>query len=132
MAEVVVEGLETRHAQRIRAGAHVVVADEPQTNGGGDTGPSPHELLLASLGACKSITVRMYADLKKIPLRGVSVKLRLSKVDAPEGKATLIESDITLDGDLTPEQRKRLIEIADRCPVHKTLTGEIRIVSREA
>jgi putative redox protein len=134
MAEALVESLETRHAQRIRAGNHVIVADEPPANGGGDTGPSPYELLLSSLGACKSITLRMYADLKKIPLLGVRVKLSHRKVDAEggQGKVDLIECEIALDGDLSEEQRARLMQIADRCPVHRTLEGEIRIVSRPA
>lgn len=133
MAEAVVESLETRHAQRIRAGNHVIVADEPPANGGGDTGPSPYELLLSSLGACKSITLRMYADLKKIPLSGVTVRLRHKKIDGPEGgKIDLIECEIGLRGDLSAEQRARLLQIADRCPVHRTLEGEVRIVSSAA
>jgi putative redox protein len=140
MAEVVVEEEGTRYAQRIRAGRHALVADEPAEKGGGDQGPNPYELLLSSLGACMAITVRMYADLKKIPLRRVTVRLRHGKIaaeDCPdcetkEGKIDRIECEIGLDGDLSAEQRARLMQIADRCPVHKTLKGEVKIVSRQS
>ena len=140
MAEVVVEEEGTRYTQRIRAGRHTLIADEPAEKGGADRGPSPYELLLSSLGACTAITVRMYADLKKIPLRRVTVRLRHEKIraeDCPdcetkEGKVDFIECEIALDGDLSAEQRARLMEIAGRCPVHKTLMGEVKIVSRPA
>jgi putative redox protein len=141
MAEVVVEEAESRFQQRIVAGGrHELTADEPQEKGGKDRGPNPYELLLSALGACTSITVRMYADLKKIPLRGVSIRLRHEKIDAAdcpdcetkEGKIDLIEQEVTLDGDLSAEQHARLMEIAGRCPVHRTLKSEVKIVSRPA
>jgi putative redox protein len=141
MAEVVVEEEGARFLQRIVAGGrHEIPADEPQEKGGRDQGPNPYELLLASLGACTSITLRMYADLKRIPLRSVRIRLRHDKVPAEEcpecetkeGKIDLIEQEVALDGDLSAEQRARLMEIADRCPVHRTLKSEVRIVSRAA
>lgn len=140
MAEVVVEEEGPRYAQKIRAGRHALRGDEPAETGGGDTGPSPFELLLSALGACKSTTVRMYADRKQWPLRRVAVRLRHRKIPAEEcadcetkeGKIDFIECDITLDGDLSADQRARLMDIADRCPVHRTLTSEVKIVSRGA
>ncbi len=141
MAEVVVEEEGARFAQRIVAGGrHEITADEPQEKGGKDEGPNPYELLLASLGACTSITLRMYADLKRIPLRGVKIRLRHEKVPAEEcegcetkeGKIDVIEQEVTLDGDLSAEHRARLMEIATRCPVHRTLKSEVKIVSRAA
>lgn len=141
MAEVVVEGSGAKYTQRIVAGGrHRLAADEPESNGGADQGPSPFELLLSALGACMSITVRMYADRKKIPLEGVTIRLTHGKVPAAEcpdcetkeGTIDRIEHEVTLKGDLTPEQRARLTEIASRCPVHRTLEGEIQFVSRLA
>ena len=140
MAEVVVEEEGARYAQRVRAGKHAFVADEPEEKGGADRGPNPYDLLLSALGACTTITVRMYADLKKIPLRRVSVKLRHEKIPAAEcpdcetkeGKVDVIEQEVTLDGDLSAEQRARLMQIAGRCPVHRTLLSEVKITSRPA
>ncbi|MCK6460453.1 MAG: OsmC family protein [Planctomycetes bacterium] len=141
MAEVVVEEAESRFTQRIVAGGrHELLADEPPEKGGKDLGPNPYELLLASLGACTSITLRMYADLKRIPLRGVRIRLRHEKVSAEacegcetrEGKVDVIEQEVALDGDLSAEQHARLMEIATRCPVHRTLKSEVKIVSRAA
>jgi len=140
MAEVIVEEEGTRYTQRIRAGRHALAADEPAEKGGADTGPNPYDLLLSALGACTSITVRMYADLKKMPLERVVVRLRHRKIDAQEcadcetkeGKIDFIEQEVALDGDLSAEQRARLMEIADRCPVHKTLEREVKIATRPA
>ena len=141
MAEVVVEELGGRYTQRIVAGGrHELSADEPPEKGGADKGPNPYDLLLSALGACTSITVRMYADMKKFPLRRVAVRLRHEKIPAEEcpdcetkeGKIDLIEQEVTLDGDLSAEQHARLMEIAGRCPVHRTLKGEVKIVSRPA
>jgi putative redox protein len=129
-----------RYANSIRAGRHVLTADEPTSLGGGDTGPGPYDYLLAALGACTSITLRMYADRKQIPLTGVAVRLSHKKVHAADcadceskvGQITEIEREIRLEGDLSDEQRKLLMEIADKCPVHRTLTSEIKIRTRAA
>uniref|UniRef100_Q07QZ8 OsmC family protein n=1 Tax=Rhodopseudomonas palustris (strain BisA53) TaxID=316055 RepID=Q07QZ8_RHOP5 len=134
---------ETRNGkfqQSIALGPHRLVADEPLAAGGDDSGPGPYDLLLAALGACTAMTLRLYADRKALPLDLVTVTLAHSKVHAQdcaecETKAGLIdqlERVITLDGALDTEQRGKLMEIADKCPVHRTLTSEIRIVTREA
>ncbi|XUM20121.1 bifunctional alpha/beta hydrolase/OsmC family protein [Bradyrhizobium oligotrophicum S58] len=139
--EVVVR--ETRSSklqQAIALGPHHLTADEPLSVGGQDTGPGPYDLLLAALGACTSMTMRLYADRKSLPLDRVTVTLRHSKIHAEdcaecETKVGLIDQldrEIHLDGALDEEQRKRLMEIADKCPVHRTLTSEIRIVTRAA
>ena len=125
-------------ANDVRAGRHVLAADEPESSGGTDTGPGPYEYLLAGLGACTSMTLRMYARHKKLPLERVAVTLRHDRVHADdcadcehtEGKIDLIERRIAITGDLTDEQRARMLEIADRCPVHRTLTGQIEIRTR--
>jgi len=125
--------------QSIVAGKHRYIADEPTSVGGNGSGPSPYEYLLAGLGACTSMTIRLYADLKKLPLRRVSVRLKHDKIHAAdcencetkEGKIDRIDREITLEGDLSAEQRARLMDIADKCPVHRTLHGEIDIRTRE-
>jgi putative redox protein len=141
MAEVVVTEEGERYAQKIVAGGrHPLLADEPSEKGGKDLGPNPYELLLSALGACTSITVRMYADLKKIPLSRVSVRLSSRKVPAEEcpdcetkeGKIDVFEQEVTLEGDLSAEQHARLMEIAGRCPIHRTLKGEVKITTRPA
>lgn len=124
--------------QQIRLGPHTLVADEPERLGGTDAGPNPYDLLLASLGACTSMTLRMYANHKKWPLDEVRVTLAHQKVHAADcescetqtGKLDDVERRIVLEGDLDAEQRARLIEIADRCPVHRTLHGEVRVRTR--
>jgi putative redox protein len=135
--EVVVASVGGGYAQNIQAREHTLPADEPVAVGGTDTGPDPYELLLASLGACTSMTVQMYAKRKGWPLTAVSVRLRHQKVHAQDCAdceqtntyVDVIEKDVDLTGDLTAEQRARLLEIADRCPVHRTLTGQVRIRS---
>lgn len=132
---VVQESGAGRFGQHVLAGPHRLVADEPPSVGGEDGGPTPYGLLLAALGACTSMTLRMYADRKKLPLERVTVRLRHDKIHAKdcetrEGKVDRIERTLTLEGDLDPAQRARLAEIADRCPVHRTLHSEVRIESR--
>ena len=112
------------HRQIVRIGPHTLVADEPTEAGGDDAGPEPHEWLLAGLGACTSITVKMYATRKVWPLESVEVTVSGDRVD--DGTFVFTRR-ITLRGPLTDEQRARLLEIANKCPVHKTLTGSIRI-----
>ena len=126
---------EGKFQQEIVSGAHRLLADEPVKAGGLDSGPGPYDLLLAALGACTSMTVRLYADLKQIPLSRTVVRLRHQKIyakdcaecETKEGKIDHIDRAITFEGDLTAEQRARLIEIADKCPVHRTLESEINI-----
>ncbi|MBV8791496.1 MAG: OsmC family protein [Pseudolabrys sp.] len=128
------ETRDSKLQQEIAVGTHRFFADEPVSAGGTDTGPSPYDLLLAALGACTSMTLRLYAEHKKLPLERVTVRLSHSKIHAQdcddcetrEGKLDHIERNITLEGALDAEQRKRLIEIADKCPVHRTLESEIR------
>lgn len=124
-----------RFTQDVRMGPHRIVADEPTSLGGDDEGPSPYQLLLAALGTCTSMTVRMYAERKGWPLDGVHVALAHDRIyaqdcadcETKEGQIDRITRAITLRGALDDVQRARLLEIADKCPVHKTLTGEIRI-----
>jgi putative redox protein len=136
---VVVRGNAAGFAQEIHAGAHRLHADEPVSAGGTDTGPSPYDLLLAALGACTSMTVAMYARRKAWPLEEVTVHLRHSRIHAAdcaecetkEGMLDRIERDIHFAGPLTEEQRSKLLEIANKCPVHRTLTSKIDIETRE-
>lgn len=110
--------------QTVRIGPHVLVADEPVDKGGDDAGPEPHEWLLAGLATCTSMTVKMYADHKGWPLERVEVTVEGAHRDG----AFVMQRRLKLEGaSLTDEQRARLVEIANRCPVHKTLTGTIRI-----
>lgn len=125
-------------ANEVRVGGHVLAADEPRESGGTDTGPSPYDYLLAGLGACTSMTLRLYAQHKQLPLERVAVTLRHERVHADdcadcehtEGKIDVIERRIAISGDLTGQQRARMLEIADRCPVHRTLTGQLEIHTR--
>jgi putative redox protein len=111
------------HQQIVRIGRHTLVADEPTEAGGDDAGPAPHEWILAGLGACTSITVKMYATRKTWPLESVEVSVSGDHVDG----VFVLTRGITLRGPLSDEQRARLLEIADRCPVHRSLSGPIRI-----
>jgi putative redox protein len=116
------------------------MADEPVQVGGMDSGPGPYDLLLAGLGACTAMTLRLYAERKQLPLRRTQVRLRHDKIHAAdcadcetkEGMVDRIERAITLEGDLDAGQRARLMEIADKCPVHRTLESEIDIRTVEA
>ena len=124
----------------IDAGPHALVADEPASVGGTGEGPTPYDFLLAALGSCTSMTLRMYADKKGWPPENVTVELRHQKVHAQDcaecetetGQVDLIDTVITVTGDLDDTQRARLLEIAQRCPVHRTLTSENQITSRLA
>lgn len=137
---VVSETGDGKFAQTILAAGHRLIADEPKAVGGQGRGPGPYDFLLAGLGACTSMTLRMYADRKDWPLARASVRLSHEKIHAKdcadceekEGKIDRIERAITIAGDLDDEQRARLMEIADKCPVHRTLTGTIDIVTTEA
>jgi len=135
-ADVIVLGDGKGFAQQIVAGSHRLRGDEPESAGGSDTGPSPYDFLLAALGSCSSITVGMYARKKNWPLERVTVWLRHSKIYAAdclecetrEGLLDRIERDF--EGPLNAEQRSRLLDIANKCPVHRTLTSEINIRSK--
>ncbi|WP_426535150.1 alpha/beta fold hydrolase [Bradyrhizobium sp. McL0615] len=134
---------ETRNGkfqQTVTTGPHQMLADEPVAAGGQDSGPGPYDFVLAGLGACTSMTMRMYADRKSLPLDRVTVTLKHSKIYAKdceecetrEGMLDQIDRVISIEGALDADQRKRLMEIADKCPVHRTLTSEIRIVTKAA
>jgi uncharacterized OsmC-like protein len=139
VGSVVVRGSAAGFAQQIHAGRHRILADEPLPAGGTDTGASPYDLLLAALGACTSMTVGMYARRKAWPLEEVTVYLRHSKIyatdcaecETKDGMLDRIERDIHFTGPLTGEQRSKLLEIANKCPVHRTLTSEINIRTQE-
>ena len=132
---VLVRGSAAGFAQQIVVGRHRLSADEPVDAGGTDTGPNPYDLLLAALGACTSMTIGMYARRRGLPLTAIEVRLRHAKVHAADcadcetkdGMVDVVEREIALDGPLSPEQRTKLLQIAERCPVHRTLTSEIRI-----
>jgi uncharacterized OsmC-like protein/alpha-beta hydrolase superfamily lysophospholipase len=127
-----------RLQQQITVGAHRIIADEPRESGGDDSGPTPYDLLLAALGACTAMTLRLYAERKGLPLDRVTVRLAHAKIHAAdcahcetrEGKIDHIERDVVLEGALDQDTRARLVEIADKCPVHRTLTSEVDIVTR--
>jgi len=138
LPQVIVRGDSAGFAQAVEIGPHRLAGDEPVAFGGTDTGPSPYDLLLASLGTCTSMTISFYARRRGWPLESVTVSLHHSKIHAidcaecetKEGKIDRIEREIHLAGSLTEEQRSKLMEIADRYPVHQTLTSEINIRSR--
>lgn len=137
-ATVTVQGSADGLAQHITAGRHQLKSDEPLSVGGTDTGPGPYDFLLAALGSCTSMTLALYARRKQWPLADVTVRLKHSRIHAndcadcetKEGMLDRIEREIVLSGPLTEEQRTRLLEIANKCPVHRTLTSQIRIESR--
>jgi putative redox protein len=135
---IVQETRRGKFQQTVTVGPHRLTADEPASAGGEDTGPGPYDFLLAALGACTSMTMRLYADRKALPLDRITVMLRHSKVHAEDcaecetktGMLDRIEREVAMEGALDPEQRQKLMEIADKCPVHRTLTSEIRIATR--
>jgi putative redox protein len=137
---VVTETGDGAFTQRIQVGGHTLIADEPVTFGGDNLGPTPYDLLLAALGACTSMTVRMYAQRKNWPLRSTTVTLTHSKIHAADceacettsGRLDHIRRQVSFDGDLDADQRARLLEIADKCPVHRTLHSEVVVETTAA
>jgi putative redox protein len=137
---VVRETRNSKFQQTVSIGPHRLLADEPVASGGEDSGPGPYDFLLAGLGACTSMTMRLYADRKSLPLERTTVTLKHSKIHAQDcaecetklGMLDQIDRTIAMEGALDAEQRKKLMEIADKCPVHRTLTSEIHIVTRAA
>ena len=135
------EGVRTRtgdsYRTAIQAGPHALVSDEPEEVGGDDEGPTPYDLLLSALGSCTGMTLRMYADRKEWPLDETIVRLSHQKIhatdcencDTEEGKVDRIHREIEVRGDLSDEQRARLLEIANKCPVHRTLHSEVSVQS---
>ena len=137
---VSVESASPDFLETISTGRHGLQADEPLSAGGQDAAPAPYELLLAALGACKVITLRMYAKRQGWPLQGVQLNLSHGKVHAEdsancESAGSLIDQidvEMTLLGELSAEQRQTLLAIAEKCPVHRTLTSDVRIRTRAA
>lgn len=135
---IVCETRQGKFTQEVRAGNLFFPADEPISAGGNNTGPNPYDLLLAALGACTSMTIRMYADFKKLPLEKVVVRLNHNKIyaadcehcESEQSKIDHIERTIELQGQLTDEQKTKLLEIANKCPVHKTLTSKVTITTQ--
>jgi len=137
---VVQETRAGKFQQTVSIGPHRMLADEPVAAGGNDSGPGPYDFLLAGLGACTSMTMRLYADRKALPLDRITVTLKHNKIyaadcagrETKDGMLDQIERIIAIDGALDAGQRQKLMEIADKCPVHRTLHSEIRIVTRPA
>ena len=132
--EVLISELNQKFLRGMYSNSHFLRADEPQKYGGSDLGPNPYDLLLMSLGACTSMTMRMYANFKKLPLEDVTIRLLHERVHAEdcvdcEDKLERITRRISLAGDLSEEQRQKFLEIADKCPVHRTLESDPQIVT---
>ena len=124
MRDVDVTTKQGKFQQSVQTGPHALVGDEPTDVGGNDAGPAPHDFLLTALGTCTSMTIKVYADRKGWKVDKVHVHLTMEK---PEGGGTILRRKITLEGDLDDEKRARLLEIAGKCPVHKTLTGKLEL-----
>jgi putative redox protein len=125
MRTAVVATTEGKLRQTVRIGSHVLAADEPVADGGDDAGPAPHEFILAGLGACTSMTMKLYAARKGWPVERIAVTVDGDHVDG----AFVLTRHIAVEGPLTEEQRARLLEIANKCPVHRSLSGPIRIAT---
>jgi uncharacterized OsmC-like protein len=138
--DVVVHGTADGFQQDVVVGKHSLVADEPVSAGGGDAGPDPYDYLLTALGVCTSMTVGLYARRKQFPLENITVSLRHSRIyandceecETKEGMLDRIDVEVELTGSLSAEQHAKLMEIAEKCPVHRTLTSEINIRLRPA
>lgn len=134
---LVAEAADGRYKNHVAVGRHHLIADEPREVGGGDEGPNPYDLIAAGLGACTSMTLRMYSERKEWPVERIEVRLKHEKVHAEDcaacdqdnGKIDKITREISVEGELTDKQVQRLLEIADKCPVHKTLTRRNHIVT---
>jgi putative redox protein len=139
-ATVVVHGDASSFKQEIVAGKHRLLADEPESAGGADAGPDPYDYLLTALGVCTSMTIGLYARRKNLPLQTIKVSLRQSRIyakdceecETKEGMLDRIDVEVELTGPLSTEQHDKLMEIAAKCPVHRTLTSEVNIRLRAA
>jgi len=137
---VVVRGGAKNFQQQVIAGRHHLVADEPVSAGGGDVGPDPYDYLLAALGACTSMTIGLYARRNRMPLENITVSLSHSRIyaadcgdcETKEGLLDRIDVEVDVTGPLTAEQHAKLMQVAAKCPVHRTLTSEINIRLRSA
>jgi putative redox protein len=129
MKEVLVENTTNHYTQKITTGNHTIYSDEPKDLKGDDKGPAPFDLLLSSLGSCTSITLTMYAEMKNINLDVISVRLNYIPPNNIEKTAARITRKIHIEGDFTEEQHNRMLEIADRCPIHKVLREKVDIMS---
>ena len=140
VAHVVVRGGAKNFQQQVIAGRHHLVADEPVSAGGGDVGPDPYDYLLAALGACTSMTIGLYARRNRMPLENITVSLSHSRIyaadcgdcETKEGMLDRIDVEVDVTGPLTAEQHAKLMQVAAKCPVHRTLTSEISIRLRSA
>jgi putative redox protein len=134
-ADVIVRGNAREFLQEVVSGNHRLRADEPATAGGGDAAPTPYDYLLIALGVCTSMTIGLHARRRQFPLEGITVSLRHSRIHAQdcadcetkEGMLDQIDVDVTLTGALSGDQRAKLMAVAAKCPVHRTLTSEIKI-----
>ncbi|MCB4358165.1 OsmC family protein [Quatrionicoccus australiensis] len=124
---IVAENGQGRYQQEVRVGQHRLLADEPVSVGGGDAGPAPFDFLMAGLGACTSMTLRMYAERKELPLTGIKVTLSHEKIEVDGKPRDQIKREITLEGELSDTQRQRLLEIAGKCPVHRALSQSLHL-----
>lgn len=139
-AHVVVRGGAKNFQQEVTAGKHKFVADEPVSAGGGDAGPDPYDYLLTALGVCTSMTIGLYARRNRFPLENITVSLSHSRIyaadceecETKQGLLDRIDVEVELSGALTPEQHAKLMQVAAKCPVHRTLTSEINIRLRAA
>ncbi|HNQ61761.1 MAG TPA: OsmC family protein [Bacteroidia bacterium] len=124
---IVVSNDGAEYLTRSVTGKHIIIGDEPADHGGTDAGPTAHQMLLSSLGMCMAITLRMYANRKKWDLKKVEIHLNMEKNPEDQGESTIIYKKVELFGELDEDQKKRLMIISEKCPVHKTLSGPIHL-----